>query len=208
MAKTNVLNMKGEIVGEIELSDEVFGIEPNHDVLSRVIHNQLANRRQGTHKTKTRSERRGGGRKPYRQKGTGRARHGSVRSAQYVGGGIIFGPRPRSYRYTLPKKMRRLALKSALSSKVADAELIVLDSLELAVIKTKAMLDILNAIGVESSALLVTEMPDEKVRLSSRNLPGIKLALANTINVFDILKYDKLVVTREAIEKIEEVYNG
>ena len=207
MAKTNVVNMKGEVVGEIELADQIFGIEPNQDVMSRVIRNQLANRRQGTHKTKTRSERRGGGRKPWRQKGTGRARQGSIRSAQWVGGGIIFGPTPRDYSYTLPKKMRRLALKSALSSKGLASSLVVVEELKLDEIKTKKMVEFLNAVGVGKSTLLVMDARDEKIERSAANLQGVKTALPNTINVFDILKFETFVATRAAIENIEEVYN-
>lgn len=207
MAKTNVVNMKGEVVGEIELADAVFGIEPNRDVLSRVLLNQLANRRQGTSKAKTRSEVRGGGRKPYRQKGTGRARHGSIRSAQYVGGGIIFGPAPRDYSYTLPKKMRRLALKSALSSKFGSGDLVVVDELKLDEIKTKRMVEFLRAVGVDKTALLVTGERDVNVERSASNIKGVKTALPNTINVFDILKFDTFVVTEAAIRKVEEVYN-
>lgn len=207
MAKTNVVNMQGEVVGEIELADAIFGIEPNRDVLSRVLLNQLANRRQGTSKTKTRSEVRGGGRKPYRQKGTGRARHGSIRSAQYVGGGVIFGPAPRDYSYTLPKKMRRLALKSALSSKLLESQIVVVDELKLDEIKTKKMVEFLNAVGVEHTALLVVSERDEKIERSAANLQGIKTAMPHTINVFDILKFDKFVATKAAIEKVEEVYN-
>lgn len=208
MAKTNVVNMKGDVVGEIELNDAIFGIEPNKDVLSRVVLNQLANRRQGTSKVKTRSEVRGGGRKPYRQKGTGRARHGSIRSAQYVGGGVIFGPAPRDYRYTLPKKMRRLALKSALSAKVLESQIIVVDELVLEEIKTKKMVEFLKAVGVDRSALLVTAVRDEKIERSAANIRGLKTAVPNTINVFDILKFDKFVATRAAIEKVEEVYHA
>ena len=168
MAKVNVYNMEGAVTGSIELSDAIFGIEPNQDVLHRAVINQLANRRQGTHSTKTRSEVRGGGKRPYRQKGTGRARHGSVRSAQYVGGGIIFGPKPRSYRYSLPKKVKRLAMKSALSAKLADGGLIVLDTLELPEIKTKNMVDILSKIGVDKTALIVMEDKNENVEKSAR----------------------------------------
>lgn len=208
MAKTNVVNMKGDVVGEIELNDAIFGIEPNKDVLSRVVLNQLANRRQGTSKVKTRSEVRGGGRKPYRQKGTGRARHGSIRSAQYVGGGVIFGPTPRDHRYTLPKKMRRLALKSALSAKVLESQIIVVDELVLEEIKTKKMVEFLKAVGVDRSALLVTAVRDEKIERSAANIRGLKTAVPNTINVFDILKFDKFVATRAAIEKVEEVYHA
>jgi len=206
MAKVDVYNMEGAVTGSLELSDAIFGIDPNEDVLHRVILNQLANRRQGTHSTKTRSEVSGGGRKPYRQKGTGRARQGSSRSAQHVGGGIIFGPKPRDYSYTLPKKVRRLAMKSALSGKVADGNLIVLESLELPEIKTRKMIEVLNNIGAAKSALLVMNARDEKIECSARNITGIKTALVNTINVFDILKFDKFVVTKEAVLKVQEVY--
>jgi large subunit ribosomal protein L4 len=206
MAKVDIYNMDGAVTGSIELSDEIFGIEPNQDVLHRVILNQLANRRQGTHSTLTRSEVSGGGKKPYRQKGTGRARQGSTRSAQHVGGGIIFGPKPRDYSYTLPKKMRRLALKSALSAKVAAGDLIVLESLELPEIKTHRMVEILEKLGAANSALLVMTGRDEKIEKSARNITGLKTALVNTINVFDILKFDKFVVTKEAVLKVQEVY--
>ncbi|NLO37031.1 MAG: 50S ribosomal protein L4 [Clostridiaceae bacterium] len=206
MAKVDVYNMEGAVTGSLELDDTVFGIEPNQDVLHRSILSYLANQRQGTHSTKTRSEVRGGGKKPYRQKGTGRARQGSTRSAQHVGGGIIFGPKPRSYAFTLPRKMRRLAMKSALSAKVAASSLIVLDTLDLAEIKTSRMNTILKNIGADTSALLVTAVRDEKIEKSARNLLGIKTALVNTINVFDILKFDKLVVTQEAVLKVQEVY--
>ena len=206
MAKVDVYNMEGAVTGSLELDDTVFGIEPNQDVLHRSILSYLANQRQGTHSTKTRSEVRGGGKKPYRQKGTGRARQGSTRSAQHVSGGIIFGPKPRSYAFTLPRKMRRLAMKSALSAKVAASSLIVLDTLDLAEIKTSRMNTILKNIGADTSALLVTAVRDEKIEKSARNLLGIKTALVNTINVFDILKFDKLVVTQEAVLKVQEVY--
>ncbi|NLW10933.1 MAG: 50S ribosomal protein L4 [Clostridiaceae bacterium] len=206
MAKLDVYNMEGAVTGSIELSDDIFGIEPNQDVLHRVVLNQLANRRQGTHSTKTRSEVRGGGKRPYRQKGTGRARHGSTRSAQYVGGGIIFGPKPRDYSYTLPKKVRRLAMKSALSGKVAASSMIVVDKLELSEIKTKTMVKLLEKLGADKSALLVTAARDEIVEKSTRNIANIKTALVNTINVYDILKYDKFVITEEAVRKVQEVY--
>lgn len=206
MAKVDVYNIEGAVTESIELSDAIFGIEPNQDVLHLVILNQLANRRQGTHSTKTRSEVRGGGRKPYRQKGTGRARHGSVRSAQYVGGGIIFGPKPRDYSYTLNKKVRRLAMKSALSAKLADGNLIVVDALVMPEIKTQKMVKILGNLGATTSTLLVTDGRDEKVEKSARNILGVKTALVNTINVFDILKFDKFVVTKEAVLKVQEVY--
>ena len=206
MAKVDVYNIEGAVTESIELSDAIFGIEPNKDVLHLVILNQLANRRQGTHSTKTRSEVRGGGRKPYRQKGTGRARHGSVRSAQYVGGGIIFGPKPRDYSYTLNKKVRRLAMKSALSAKLADGNLIIVDGLVMPEIKTQKMVKILGNLGATTSTLLVTDGRDEKVEKSARNILGVKTALVNTINVFDILKFDKFVVTKEAVLKVQEVY--
>jgi large subunit ribosomal protein L4 len=206
MAKVDVYNIEGAVTGSIELSDAIFGIEPNQDVLHRTLLNQLANRRQGTHSTKTRSEVQGGGRKPYRQKGTGRARQGSTRSAQHVGGGIIFGPKPRDYSYTLPKKVRRLAMKSALSAKVAEGNLIVLESLDLPEIKTQRMVQILGNIGATTSTLLVTAARNEKIEKSARNIIGVKTALVNTINVFDILKFDKFVVTQEAVLKVQEVY--
>ncbi len=206
MAQVDVYNMDGIKTGSLELSDAIFGIEPNQDVLHRAVLNYLANRRQGTHSTKTRSEVTGGGKKPYRQKGTGRARQGSSRSAQHVGGGIIFGPKPRDYSYSLPKKVRRLALKSALSTKVAAGSLVVIDKLEMAEIKTKRMTEVLGKLGVDKSALLVTLTRDEKIEKSARNIVGVKTALVNTINVFDILKFDKFVVTQEAILKVQEVY--
>lgn len=206
MAIVDVYNMEGAVTGSLELSDAIFGIEPNQDVLHRVILNQLANRRQGTHSTKTRSEVNGGGRKPYRQKGTGRARQGSTRSAQHVGGGIIFGPKPRDYSYTLPKKVRRLAMKSALSTKVAAGNLIVIDTLELPEIKTQRMVQFLGNIGASKSTLLVTAARNETIERSTRNIVGIKTALVNTINVFDILKFEKFVVTKEAVLKVQEVY--
>jgi len=206
MAIVDVYNMEGTVTGSIELSDAIFGIEPNQDVLHSVVLNMLANRRQGTHSTKTRSEVSGGGKRPYRQKGTGRARHGSTRSAQYVGGGIIFGPKPRDYSYTLPKKVRRLAMKSALSTKLAAGSIIVLDNLEFGEIKTKRMIEVLKNIGSTKSTLLVTASRDEKIEKSARNLIGVKTALVNTLNVFDILKFEKFVVTKEAVLKVQEVY--
>lgn len=206
MAKVDVYNIEGAVTGSIELSDAIFGIEPNQDVMHRAVLNQLANRRQGTHSTKTRSEVRGGGRKPYRQKGTGRARQGSSRSAQHIGGGIVFGPKPRNYRYTLPKKVRRLAMKSALSAKAAAGKIIVLESLELPEIKTSRMVQILTNLNAGPSVLLVTENRDEKVEKSARNIVGVKTSLVNTLNVFDILKFDRFVVTKEAVMKVQEVY--
>ena len=206
MAKIDVKDLTGAVKGSIELSDEIFGIEPNEVAMSTVVRNQLANRRQGTQKTKTRSEVSGGGKRPYRQKGTGRARHGSERSAQYVGGGIIFGPNPRSYSYTVPKKIKRLALKSALSSKVADQKMIVIENMDLDEVKTSAVAKALKAIGAGDSSLIVLEGVNRNAELSARNIKDVKTALVNTINVMDILKYDSFVATKAAVEKIEEVY--
>ncbi len=206
MAKIDVKDLTGAVTGSIELSDEIFGIEPNESAMSTVVRNQLANRRQGTQKTKTRSEVSGGGKRPYRQKGTGRARHGSTRSAQYVGGGIIFGPTPRSYSYTVPKKIKRLALKSALSSKVASEKMIVIENMDLAEVKTAAVAKALKAIGAGNSSLIVLEGVNRNAELSARNIKDVKTALVNTINVMDILKYDSFVATKAAVEKIEEVY--
>ena len=206
MAKIDVKDLTGAVTGSIELSDEIFGIEPNEVAMSTVVRNQLANRRQGTQKTKTRSEVSGGGKRPYRQKGTGRARHGSTRSAQYVGGGIIFGPTPRSYSYTVPKKVKRLALKSALSSKVASEKLIVIENMDLAEVKTATVAKALKAIGAGNSSLIVLEGINKNAELSARNIKDVKTALVNTINVMDILKYDSFVATKAAVEKIEEVY--
>lgn len=206
MAKIDVKDLTGAVKGSIELSDEIFGIEPNEVAMSTVVRNQLANKRQGTQKTKTRSEVSGGGKRPYRQKGTGRARHGSERSAQYVGGGIIFGPNPRSYSYTVPKKVKRLALKSALSSKVADQKLIVVENMDLDEVKTATVAKALKAIGAGNSSLIVLEGVNKNAELSARNIKDVKTALVNTINVLDILKYDSFVATKAAVEKIEEVY--
>ena len=206
MAKIDVKDLTGAVTGSIELSDEIFGIEPNEAAMSTVVRNQLANKRQGTQKTKTRSEVSGGGKRPYRQKGTGRARHGSTRSAQYVGGGIIFGPTPRSYSYTVPKKIKRLALKSALSSKVASEKMIVIENMDLAEVKTAAVAKALKAIGAGDSSLIVLEGVNRNAELSARNIKDVKTALVNTINVMDILKYDSFVATKAAVEKIEEVY--
>ncbi len=206
MAKIDILNLSGAVVGSMDLSDDIFGIEPNAAAMRTVVLNILANRRQGTHSTKTRSEVRGGGKRPYRQKGTGRARHGSTRSAQYVGGGIIFGPKPRSYSYTVPKKIRRLAMKSAFSSKMADSKIYVVDALDFDTMKTKNMVEFMKAIKVSDSALVVLGGKNENVEKASRNIPTVKTALVNTINVFDILKYDSFIMTKEAAEKIMEVY--
>lgn len=206
MPKVDVYNMNGEVVGNTELSDKVFGVEVNKNVLHIAVVNQLANKRQGTQSTKTKSEVRGGGRKPWRQKGTGRARHGSIRSAQWVKGGIALGPKPRSYSYTLPKKLKRIAMKSALTSKVIDNEIIVLDELNLDAIKTKQMVNVLNNLKVDSSALIVLSDKNENVTKSARNIPGVKTAFVNTINVYDILKHEKFIITKDAVSKVEEVY--
>ena len=205
MAKIDIYNLSGAVTGSIELSDDIFAITPNKSAMAIVIRNQLANRRQGTQSTKTRSEVRGGGKRPWRQKGTGRARHGSTRSAQYVGGGIIFGPKPRDYSYTVPKKIKRLALKSALSSKLADKKIVVVDSFDMDKIKTAEMAKALKALNVEN-ALIVFDDKNVNAELSARNIPAVKTALVNTINVFDILKYDSFLVSKAAVEKIEEVY--
>jgi large subunit ribosomal protein L4 len=199
--------MEGEVVGEIELPDSIFGIEVNESGLHDAVLNQLANRRRGTLSTKTKSEVRGGGKKPYRQKGTGRARHGSIRSAQWIKGGVIHGPKPRSFKYTLPKKVRRLALKSALTAKAADRDIIVLDALALDEIKTKKMVKVLSALKAgEKTALVVMQGKDFNVERSARNIPGVTMALVNTINVYDILKHEKFIVTKAAVGGIEEVY--
>lgn len=206
MATIELYNMKGQVVKQIEVKDEVFGITPNHDVLHRSVIMQLANKRQGTSKAKGRSEVSGGGRKPYRQKGTGRARQGSIRAAQHVGGGVIFGPVPRSYRTVLPRKMRQLAMKSALSACFADKKLKVVDVLKLEAIKTKEMAQVLRNLEAEKSTLLVLDAVDLVIRRSAANLPGVKLELSNTINVIDLLKFDHVVFTEAALRKVEEVY--
>ncbi|EPR10172.1 50S ribosomal protein L4 [Ruminiclostridium papyrosolvens] len=206
MPKVDLYNMKGEVVGDIQLCDNVFGAEVNNEVLHAVVVNQLANKRQGTQSTKTKSEVRGGGKKPWRQKGTGRARQGSIRSAQWIKGGIVLGPKPRSYRYTMPKKVKRIAMKSALTSKVSGNEIFVLDALTLDAIKTKSMVGVLSNLKVDSSALIVIDSKNENIVKSARNIPGIKTAYVNTLNVFDILKYDKFIITKDAVEKVEEVY--
>ncbi|GIP41496.1 50S ribosomal protein L4 [Paenibacillus sp. J31TS4] len=205
MPKVALYNVSGAQVGEIELNDSVFGIEPNKHVLSDAVLMQQASQRQGTHKVKGRSEVRGGGRKPWKQKGTGRARQGSIRAPQWKGGGIVFGPTPRSYAYKLPKKVRRLAIKSALSSKVVENEIIVLDQLQLTQPKTKEIVAILKNLKVDRKALVVAPSFDENVALSARNIPGIKFVTAEGINVLDVLVHDKLIITKEAVEKVEEV---
>lgn len=206
MAKTNLYDMTGKVIGEIELNDTVFGIEPNTAVMHEVVKNHLANMRQGTQSTLTRAEVRGGGRKPWRQKGTGRARQGSIRAPQWTHGGIALGPKPRSYRFALPKKVRRLAMKSAFSTKVAAGEMMILKELTLDEIKTKTMVNLFGALKADKKVLLVLPEKDEKVILSTRNIPGVKTALVNTLNVYDILNCDKFIVVKDAIAQIEEVY--
>ncbi|MEK3789467.1 MULTISPECIES: 50S ribosomal protein L4 [Paenibacillus] len=206
MPKVALYNISGSQVGEVELNDAIFGIEPNKHVLHEAVVMQLASLRQGTHKVKGRSEVRGGGRKPWKQKGTGRARQGSIRSPQWKGGGVVFGPTPRSYAYKLPKKVRRLAIKSALSSKVIANEIIVLDALTMNAPKTKEFAAILNNLKADRKALIVAPSYDDNVALSARNIPGVKFVAADGINVLDVLKHDKLIITKEAVQKVEEVF--
>ena len=206
MSKISVFDMTGKQVSETELNDEVFGITPNEGVMHAAVVNYLANQRQGTQSTLTRTEVSGGGRKPWRQKGTGHARQGSTRAPQWVHGGIALGPKPRDYRYALNKKVKRLAMKSALSTKVIDNNMIVLDALTLDSYKTKTVVEMLKALGVEGKALIVTAEADNKVIKSAANIPGVKTAAVNTLNVYDILNYDKFIVVKNAVGKIEEVY--
>ena len=206
MPKVTVLDMAGKEVSKIDLSDAVFGIEPNKAVMHDMVKNYLANQRQGTQSALTRAEVSGGGKKPWRQKGTGHARQGSTRSPQWTHGGIVFAPKPRSYRYTLNKKVRRLAMKSALSSKVLDNELVVLDKIAMDEYKTKTIAAMLKAVGSEKKALIVLPEKNEKVIASAANIPGVKTALVNTLNVYDILNADKFIVLQDAIAQIEEVY--
>ena len=207
MANVSVYNMEGKEVGTIELNDAVFGVEVNEHLVHMAVVQQLANNRQGTQKAKTRSEVSGGGRKPWRQKGTGHARQGSTRAPQWTHGGIALGPKPRTYRFTVNKKLKRLAMKSALSSKVLSGDMIVLDAIAMNEYKTKDIVKMLKAVGAEGQkALIVMPEVDSKVIKSASNIPGVKTALVNTINVYDILNYDKFVVVKDAVAKIEEVY--
>ena len=205
MAKVAVYNMKGEEVGSLELNDAVFGAKINEHLVHMSVVQYLANKRQGTQKAKTRSEVRGGGRKPWRQKGTGHARQGSIRAPQWKGGGVVFAPTPRDYSFKLNKKEKRAALKSVLTSKVNDSKFIVLDELKLDEIKTKKFQEVLENLKV-SKALVIINDNDQNIVMSARNIPKIKTALTNTINVYDILKYDTIVVTKDAVATIEEVY--
>ena len=207
MPTISVYDMTGKQTGSMELSADIFGIEPNVAVMHSAVINYLANQRQGTQSTKTRSEVSGGGRKPWRQKGTGHARQGSTRSPQWTHGGIALGPKPRSYRFALPKKVRRLAMKSAFSTKVAAGEMMILKELKLDEIKTKTMVNLFSALKADKKVLLVLPEKDEKVILSARNIPGVKTALVNTLNVYDILNCDKFIVVKDAVAQLEEVYN-
>lgn len=206
MPKVDLFNMKGQKVGDLDLNDGVFGVEVNEIAMHTAVVNMLANARQGTQSTKTKHEVRGGGRKPWRQKGTGRARQGSSRSAQWKGGGVVLGPKPRSYRYTINKKVKRIALKSALTSKVLSGDIIVLDKLQLAAVKTREVATMLKSLNVTGSALIVLPGVDDVVAKSARNIEAVKTAYVNTINTYDILKYGKLVITQDAVSKVEEVY--
>ena len=206
MANIDVLDMAGKKVGSAELSDAVFGIEPNVAVMHQMVVNYLANNRQGTQSALTRAEVSGGGRKPWKQKGTGHARQGSTRAPQWTHGGVVFAPKPRSYRFTVNKKVRKLAMRSAFSSKLKDSQLIVLDSISLDEYKTKTIAEMLNAIGSEKKALIVLPEVNDKIVKSARNIPGVKTAQVNTLNVYDIVNADKLVIVKDAISKIEEVY--
>ncbi len=206
MATVSTFDMTGKQTGTMELADSVFGIAPNATVMHSAVVNYLANQRQGTQSTLTRSEVSGGGRKPWRQKGTGHARQGSTRAPQWTHGGIALGPKPRSYSYVLPKKVRRLALKSAFSSKVAGGDMLVLDELTLETIRTKAVAEMLKALEAKKKVLIVLPEKDEKAILSARNIPGVKTALVNTLNVYDVLNCDTFIVVKDAVAKIEEVY--
>jgi large subunit ribosomal protein L4 len=206
MPKVNVYNMQGELVEEMELSEEIFGVEINEHVVYEVVKNQLANKRQGTQSAKTRAEVRGGGRKPWRQKGTGRARQGSIRSPQWKGGGVVFAPKPRDYSYSVPKKVKRLALKSVLTDKLQNNEMIVVDHLSFEAPKTKDMKKVLANLKADKKALIVMAEKDANVIRSANNIPNVATALVNTINVYDILKYNSFIITKEAVKRVEEVY--
>ncbi len=206
MSQISVFDMKGSKVSDLELNDKVFGIEPNAAVMHAMVVNYLANQRQGTQSTLTRTEVSGGGRKPWRQKGTGHARQGSIRAPQWVHGGVALGPKPRDYSYSLNKKEKRLAMKSALSSKVAESEMVVGNSIALEAYKTKTVVEMLKALGADKKALIVTEGVDAKLIKSAANIPGVKTATVNTLCVYDILNCDKFIVVKDAVAKIEEVY--
>lgn len=205
MAKVSVYNMEGKQIDTIELSDAVFGVEVNEHLVHMAVVQQLANNRQGTQKAKTRSEVSGGGRKPWRQKGTGHARQGSIRAPQWTGGGVVFAPVPRDYSFKLNKKEKRAALKSALTDKLANAKLIVVDELKFDTVKTKNFAQVMNNLEVNNGLVIVNEN-DTNVMMSARNIPTVKMALPNTINVYDIMKAGKVVLTKDAVKTIEEVY--
>ena len=206
MPKIDVYNVEGKKVSDVELKEEIFGIEPNEAIVHSALVNYLANQRQGTQSTKTRAEVRGGGRKPWRQKGTGRARQGSIRAPQWIKGGIALGPKPRSYKYRINKKEKQLAIKSLLSSKVLENDLVVVDKFDFKEIKTKQMVNAMNNLKVEDKALVVIPEKNENVQKSARNLANVRTSSVSTLNVFDLLKYKKLVLTVDAVKKIEEVY--
>jgi large subunit ribosomal protein L4 len=207
MAKVQVLTMTGADAGTIELKDDIFGIEPNQNAVHAVVKNYLANQRQGTQSAKTRGDVRGGGRKPFRQKGTGRHRQGSTTDPSQVGGGVAFAPKPRDYRYSLPKSLRRLAMKSALSSKVKENEIIVLDTLTMDAPRTKDMIKVLENIKAGKKSLIVLSAKDENVIKSAANIPGVRTALVTTMNVYEIVNYTNFIITKDAVNKIEEVYS-
>ena len=207
MAKVTMLNMAGETVGDIELNDSVFGVEVNEFAVHEVIQNYLANQRQGTQSAKTRGEVRGGGRKPFRQKGTGRGRQGSLTSPNHVGGGVVFAPKPRDYSYAVPKKVKRLAIKSVLTSKVNDGEIIVLDSLEFEEPKTKKMIEVLKNIKADKKAIIVTAGKNENVVRSASNIPGVQTSNTGSLNCYEMLNANSLIITKDAVEKLEEVYS-
>ena len=207
MAKVTMLNMAGETVGDIELNDSVFGIEVNEFAVHEVIKNYLANQRQGTQSAKTRGEVRGGGRKPFRQKGTGRGRQGSLTSPSHIGGGVVFAPKPRDYSYQVPKKVKRLAIKSVLTSKVNDGEIIVLDSLDFEEPKTKKMIEVLKNIKADKKAIIVTADKNENVVRSASNIPGVQTSNTGSLNCYEMLKANSLIITKDAVEKLEEVYS-
>jgi large subunit ribosomal protein L4 len=207
MPKVALYNINGEQIDELELNDAVFGIEPNESVVHEAVVMQLASLRRGTHSTKTRAEVRGGGRKPWRQKGTGRARAGTIRSPLWRKGGIVFGPKPRDYAYRLPRKKARLAIRSVLSAKVKAEEMIVLDQLEFPEPKTKQMLEVLGKFEIKQKTLVVTADQNDNVQKSSRNISGVKFLTAEGINVYDLVNYDRLLITKDAVAKIEEVFS-
>ena len=206
MPKVNVYNQLGEVVGDIELNEAIFGIEVNEHVVYEVVKNHLANRRQGTQSAKTRAEVRGGGTKPWRQKGTGRARQGSIRAPQWKGGGVVFAPKPRSYRYSVPKKVRRLAMRSVLTSKVLEGELRVLDALTIDAFSTKKAKEILKNLNLETKTIIVLSEGNEKIVKSFANLPKVETVVVDYMNVYDLLRFDNLVIVKDALSKIEEVY--